>query len=357
MDNTVKGAIIAGVFSVIVAIIGGFTGVIPGLFEVDQPPVISDLIPTPSGPQVDGTPITWNAIANDPNKDTISYRFELNSLSTGKRYVVKQDWSEKSDWIWNSTDSDIGINYIRVSVKDEKHNEPSGNATIIENYCIADRMMNQGEIGYSNIKKMILDKTYTFSAYVARNDSIDGARRRITTGVDSGEWSVPVLNNTLINTDFWTGSKVFVSKVTIMHPEIEADLRGDAFEISRLTPAIQTIPVDRRGKNYGLWLWNVRPTKPGTQFLELTPYEVPTKTSIGGGSIRIEVTVEENIIAIPPAPVVEAAPAAAAVAEEKVTEAATKAAEKAEKATPGFESIFAITGLLAVAFLILGRRE
>ena len=65
------------------------------------------------------------------------------------------------------------------------------------------------------------------------------------------------------------------------------------------------------------------------------------------------------------APVVEEAAAAAAVAaEEAVTEtteaaeeAANETAEAAKEAAPGFESIFAITGLLAVAYLVLGRRE
>ena len=58
----------------------------------------------------------------------------------------------------------------------------------------------------------------------------------------------------------------------------------------------------------------------------------------------------------------------AVVAKEKVTEAATKAEEKvketsteatkaAEKAAPGFEGIFAIAGLLAVASLVLNKRE
>jgi hypothetical protein len=50
--------------------------------------------------------------------------------------------------------------------------------------------------------------------------------------------------------------------------------------------------------------------------------------------------------------VTEAAPVAEA-AKENVTEAA----KTAEKAAPGFESLFAITGLLAVAYLVLGRRE
>ncbi len=60
----------------------------------------------------------------------------------------------------------------------------------------------------------------------------------------------------------------------------------------------------------------------------------------------------------------EAATETAAAAEEEVHEAAAAAeeavndtAEAAEEAAPGFESIFAITGLLAVAYLVLGRRE
>jgi len=61
------------------------------------------------------------------------------------------------------------------------------------------------------------------------------------------------------------------------------------------------------------------------------------------------------------APAAEAAPAV----EEKAKEAPAAEPAKAEgnatktetKPAPGFESIFAITGLLAVAFLVLGRRE
>jgi hypothetical protein len=275
----------------------------------------------------------------------------LSGPSTRNRYKVQQNWSVKSEWIWNSNDSDIGINYIRVSVKDKKHNEPSGNAAIIENYSIADWKMAHGEIGYSNITKMVLGTRYTFSAYVARSDSIDAARRRITTGTDVGERSVPVLNNALINMDFLTGFPVFVENITIIHPEIQVDLAGDTFEISRQTTnAILTIPVDRPGKNYGIWLWNVKPTEKGNHFLSLVPYEVPSMTPIGGGSIKIEVTVKENVTE---------AEAEVETAKEKVTkaESACEGATKAEKVANGFESFFAITGLLAVAYLVLGRRE
>jgi hypothetical protein len=54
-----------------------------------------------------------------------------------------------------------------------------------------------------------------------------------------------------------------------------------------------------------------------------------------------------------PAPVEEPKVVEEPVAEPAPAENATKAAEE----QPGFESIFAITGLLAVAYLVLGRRE
>ena len=63
-----------------------------------------------------------------------------------------------------------------------------------------------------------------------------------------------------------------------------------------------------------------------------------------------------------PAPVVEeeAAPAAenetAPSTEEKVTEEEQKAEEEAG-GIPGFEAVFAITGLLAVSYLVLRKRE
>ncbi|NLH21964.1 MAG: S-layer protein, partial [Methanothrix sp.] len=53
----------------------------------------------------------------------------------------------------------------------------------------------------------------------------------------------------------------------------------------------------------------------------------------------------------------EAAEEAVTETTEAAEEAANETAEAAKEAAPGFESIFAITGLLAVAYLVLGRRE
>ena len=56
----------------------------------------------------------------------------------------------------------------------------------------------------------------------------------------------------------------------------------------------------------------------------------------------------------------EAAAAEAAPAEEEPVaeaETATEAEPAAGPETPGFDSVFALTGLLAVAYLVLDRRE
>ncbi|HNQ55602.1 MAG TPA: PGF-CTERM sorting domain-containing protein, partial [Methanothrix sp.] len=53
----------------------------------------------------------------------------------------------------------------------------------------------------------------------------------------------------------------------------------------------------------------------------------------------------------------EAAEEAVNETAEAAEEAVNETAEAAGEAAPGFESIFAITGLLAVAYLVLGRRE
>jgi S-layer protein (TIGR01567 family) len=65
-----------------------------------------------------------------------------------------------------------------------------------------------------------------------------------------------------------------------------------------------------------------------------------------------EEAVEETTTAVE-----EEAHDAAAAVEEEVHDAAAAATNATEPATPGFESIFAITGLLAVAYLVLGKRE
>ena len=90
----------------------------------------------------------------------------------------------------------------------------------------------------------------------------------------------------------------------------------------------------------------------------------PTATENVASATVAESAAKENLTAATEAVVVAEAnttKAEAVVSEEKKTEEAAPAAENktAEpvKEQPGFESILAITGLLAVAFLVLGRKE
>jgi len=107
-------------------------------------------------------------------------------------------------------------------------------------------------------------------------------------------------------------------------------------------------------------------------------YYIYKEVTIEGEGAAAEPAAEAEAAAeeVAETPVVEEAAAAAAVAAEETAAEAEKAVEEtaaeAEKAveetaeaatnateptTPGFESIFAITGLLAVAYLVLGKRE
>ena len=189
MDNVVKVAIIAGVFGIIGAFIA-HPDLITSLSE-NQPLVIRNLTSTPYTPQVDGTPITWTAIASGPNKDTIYYRFEQNGPFTGKRYVVQQNWSPNSEWIWNSTYSDIGINFIRVSVKDAE----SELSPISREYSITNS--GPGVIIHTNYTKMYIRTTYPFMACVALNDSIETAQSEIKKFTNARDESIITSNDSI----------------------------------------------------------------------------------------------------------------------------------------------------------------
>ena len=350
MDNTVKGAIISGVVSIIVAIIGVHEFILPG----NQPPVISNLIQSPHGPHVEGTLITWTAIASNPNKDALFYKFLLNGPSTGNRYVVQQDWSQKSAWIWNSGHSDIGTNSIQVLVKDaEQESSPYfGNYSITKNWF--------GEIIHTNYTKMDISETYPFMACVALNDSIDNAKREIMIFTGASEKSIITSNDSIDNAKRDPGIEKTPMNVS---KDMEVDLEQltpGTFSISLKSPKSGThkIPQDDPGHNYATWIWDVTPIRVGTHDLILSAYDEEGHNR--NARISITVTVNPELQNVAEAKAEEKAEAV----HENVTEAAGAAkeaaasAEKAaEKAAPGFEGLFAVTGLLAVAYLVLGRRE
>lgn len=198
------------------------------------------------------------------------------------------------------------------------------------------------------------------------NDSIEAARRKITTDTDFEEKSVPILNNSFDDTrrDIQAGPLMDHTSLTVT-PRMRAVLTGDyALKVSRLypdSPYILNISVDKPGHNYGFWLWTVTPTQEGTHLLWLIAEEVLENgevTFIESVEIPIEVIVNPETGPVEAEEAVAEAEAAVEEAEAEVEEAeAEQAAENATETVPGFGSIFALTGLLAVAYLVLGRKH
>ena len=129
----------------------------------------------------------------------------------------------------------------------------------------------------------------------------------------------------------------------------------------------------------------IKTADPSSDEGDVLRWYIYKEVTIEGEGAEAEPVAEAEAAAeeVEEAPVVEEAAAAAAVAAEETAaeaeqaveetaeaaeeavnetaeaaeEAVNETAEAAGEAAPGFESIFAITGLLAVAYLVLGRRE
>ncbi len=81
--------------------------------------------------------ITVRAIANDPERDTIMYKFSLNGPSTNDKWKPMQFWSEDSKWRWVLDESAcIGLNQIKVEVMDREMHCDKCNASYVEGYRI-----------------------------------------------------------------------------------------------------------------------------------------------------------------------------------------------------------------------------
>ena len=81
----------------------------------NQPPALVSLKPDKLSTQIAGTPIRWMAIASDPDREPVFYKFWLNGPSTGNAWKVVADWSSKNQWIWASSGSDGGAYTVYVS--------------------------------------------------------------------------------------------------------------------------------------------------------------------------------------------------------------------------------------------------
>ena len=90
------------------------------------PPTLISLKPDKPSAQIAGTPIKWTAVASDPDREPVFYKFWLKGPSTGNAWKVVQDWSTKNQWTWTSSGSDGGAYTVYVYARDGKHNPATG---------------------------------------------------------------------------------------------------------------------------------------------------------------------------------------------------------------------------------------
>jgi hypothetical protein len=92
----------------------------------NQPPAIVSLKPDKPSSQAAGTPIKWMAVASDPDREPVFYKFWLKGPSTGEAWKVVADWSTKNLWTWASSGYDSGAYTVYVYARDGKHNPATG---------------------------------------------------------------------------------------------------------------------------------------------------------------------------------------------------------------------------------------
>ncbi len=90
------------------------------------PPRLTALLPDKPSPTNAGTAVKWTAIAFDPDKDPIFYRFWLKGPSTGNAWKIVQDWSINNQWIWVNAPNDAGSYSVYVYARDGKHAPATG---------------------------------------------------------------------------------------------------------------------------------------------------------------------------------------------------------------------------------------
>lgn len=82
--------------------------------DSNQPPAISSLVSDISSPDAQGVTVNWTAEAQDPDGDSILYKFQLNGRDAGR-------WSGSANWIWSTGSLAPGDYRIRVLARDGKH--------------------------------------------------------------------------------------------------------------------------------------------------------------------------------------------------------------------------------------------
>jgi hypothetical protein len=76
------------------------------------------------------------AIANDPEGDPILYKFSIKGPATDNNWETVLDWQEYPEMIWFLNNENIGLNTIKVEVKDNKEHCDKCNMYHVKDYTI-----------------------------------------------------------------------------------------------------------------------------------------------------------------------------------------------------------------------------
>ena len=123
MDNQIKAAIISTLGAILIAVFFTQLGnsISHILLNTESIPVLTSFEPDKESPQMTGTQINWTAIANNPRKESLIYRFNLKSPSTNYSWKIVQNWGTQNKWSWHPTEP--GNYNIQVQVSYGKINE------------------------------------------------------------------------------------------------------------------------------------------------------------------------------------------------------------------------------------------
>jgi hypothetical protein len=195
----------------------------------NQKPVIASMSPDKSSPQDAGSVITWTVQASDPENDQLYYRFFLNGQPV-------TDWQPQNQFVWTSTDANVGENQLEVRVLDGKHAgqdsfDDSRNATFIINAPAAQVVIEKPEVAAAKLNEspslsgLLADKsspqlagtvvTWTAQASDPETDPI--AYRFLLNGTLMTDWQTQ-------NQWSWTANEVGTSQIQVQVKDDKHDL-------------------------------------------------------------------------------------------------------------------------------------
>lgn len=94
---------------------------IAGSSKSNSKPDLISMRSDKQSPQDKGATITWTAKANDPDMDTVLYRYVLKGPSTEEQWEPMTDWTTNDVWTWDTSKAKAGIYMIEVWVRDGYH--------------------------------------------------------------------------------------------------------------------------------------------------------------------------------------------------------------------------------------------